>query len=50
MTLNTVQAAAIEKMSALKAGALFMKMGTGKTRTAIKIAEGRQHDFDTLVW
>lgn len=50
MSLDTTQRAAIEKLSKLKAGALFMKMGTGKTRTAVLIAEGREHDFDTLVW
>ena len=31
------QRAAIEKLSQLKVGALFMDMGTGKTRTALEL-------------
>lgn len=50
MSLDTIQAAAIEKLSRLRAGALFMQMGTGKTRVAVKLAESRQHDFDVVVW
>jgi SNF2 family DNA or RNA helicase len=50
MSLDTIQSAAIEKLSRLRAGALFMKMGTGKTRVAIKLAESRQHDFAVLIW
>ena len=34
MSLDLDQRKAIEKLSRLKAGALFMKMGTGKTKVA----------------
>lgn len=44
------QAAAIEKLSRLRAGALFMAMGTGKTRVALELAKSRQADYDRLVW
>ena len=39
------QRAAIEKLSQLKVGALFMDMGTGKTRTLslIHISEPTRH-------
>ena len=33
MTLTKEQTSAIKKLSKLRAGALFMEMGTGKTRT-----------------
>lgn len=50
MNLDLIQAAAVDKLSKLKAGALFMHMGTGKTKTAIDLAKSRRHDFDCIVW
>jgi SNF2 family DNA or RNA helicase len=50
MSLNTIQSEAIEKLKQLKAGALFMSMGTGKTKVALDLAISRQDDFDTLIW
>ena len=50
MNLNIKQQQAIAKLSKLKAGALFMKMGTGKTRVAIELAKLKQNDFDYIVW
>lgn len=41
---------ALEKLSKLKAGILFMSMGTGKTKVAINLAISRQNDFDCIVW
>lgn len=37
MTLTKEQTSAIKKLSKLRAGALFMEMGTGKTRTTIEL-------------
>ncbi len=50
MNLNIKQKQAFEKLSKLKAGALFMKMGTGKTKVAIDLIISRQNDFDLVVW
>lgn len=50
MSLNTIQNKAIEKLSCLKAGALFMRMGTGKTRVALELVKSRQNDFEIVIW
>lgn len=50
MSLDTMQASAFRKLSRLKAGALFMEMGTGKTKVALDLATSRQADFDTIIW
>lgn len=50
MKLFIEQKAAIEKLSLLRAGALFMKMGTGKTRTALELALCKKVAFDILIW
>lgn len=44
------QQAAFDKLSRLRAGALFMKMGTGKTKVALDLIKSRQNDFDMVVW
>ena len=38
------------KLSRLKVGALFMDMGTGKTRTAIELIWLRRHLISRCVW
>ncbi len=50
MNLNIKQKLAFEKLKNLKAGALFMKMGTGKTKVALDLAISRQYDYDFIVW
>lgn len=50
MSLDTKQKIAFDKLSKLKCGALFMKMGTGKTKVTIELAESRINDFEVLVW
>lgn len=47
--LNYSQSIAINKLSKLKAGALFMKMGTGKTKVAIELAN-LKNDYDFILW
>lgn len=44
------QRAAIEKLSRLRVGALFMDMGTGKTRTAIELVWLRRERIEKCVW
>lgn len=44
------QQSAVQKLLGLKVGALFMDMGTGKTRTAIELAKLRQHKIKRVVW
>ena len=44
------QRAAIEKLSQLKVGALFMDMGTGKTRTALELIWLRRKRIAKCVW
>jgi len=41
---------AVEKLLQLKVGALFMEMGTGKTRTAIELVIRRREKIDRCVW
>lgn len=44
------QKRAVEKLSKLKGGILFMSMGTGKTKVALDLAISRQDDFDCIIW
>lgn len=44
------QADAVEKLAPIRVGALFMEMGTGKSRTAIELAIRRQGRLDRVVW
>lgn len=41
---------AVTKVARLKVGALFMDMGTGKTRTAIEIAKHKGDKIDRVIW
>lgn len=54
MSLNTPllphQRTAADKLAPLRVGALFMDMGTGKSRTAIELAVRRRGRFDHVVW
>ena len=43
--LTQAQQQAVEKFKRLKVGALFMRMGTGKTRAAVEIVENTDADF-----
>jgi len=44
------QADAVEKLLPLRVGALFMEMGTGKSRTAIEFARLRQRKISRVLW
>ncbi len=44
------QERAFEKLLPSRVGALFMDMGTGKSRTAIEFAKKRQRKIDKTVW
>lgn len=44
------QEAAVNKMLPTRVGALFMEMGTGKSRTAIELVYRRLHKIDRVVW
>lgn len=44
------QAAAVDKLMPARVGALFMEMGTGKTRAAIELVARRAHRVDHVVW
>lgn len=44
------QESAIEKMLPTRIGALFMEMGTGKSRTAIDLAHRRRKRIDSVFW
>ncbi len=50
MNLNIKQQEAIDKLGKLRAGALFMDMGTGKTKVALELAKGKEKDFDCIIW
>ncbi|GHV45327.1 helicase SNF2 [Synergistales bacterium] len=41
---------AVSKVLPTRVGALFMDMGTGKSRTAIELAKIRAHKIDRVVW
>ena len=49
MILLPQQTSALSKMSQWKVGALFMKMGTGKTRVAVELVN-QVPDLDLVVW
>ena len=46
------QIAAVEKLQGLKVGALFMEMGTGKTRTALELIKRKMDrgKFEQVLW
>lgn len=44
------QEEAVAKLLPTRVGALFMEMGTGKTRTAIELVRLRQHKIDRVIW
>lgn len=44
------QADAVKKVLPTRIGALFMEMGTGKSRTAIELVYRRLHKIDKVVW
>lgn len=44
------QQAAFEKLSKLKVGALFMEMGTGKTKVALDLINSKLHKIDYILW
>lgn len=49
--MNTnIQNNAIEKLSTLKVGALFMDMGTGKTKVALDLIASKIKDTDYVLW
>lgn len=50
MSLDLDQRKAIEKLSRLKAGALFMKMGTGKTKVACDLIRLKLQNIDVVIW
>jgi len=48
--LYPYQQEAVAKLLPSRVGALFMDMGTGKTRTAIEMVRLRQHKIDRVIW
>ncbi len=44
------QLEAFEKLSRLKVGALFMSMGTGKTKVALDLIASKMHKIDYVLW
>lgn len=44
------QEKAFEKLSRLKVGALFMEMGTGKTKVALDLIASKAHKVDYVLW
>jgi len=44
------QEAAFEKLSKLKCGALFMEMGTGKTKVALDLIASKRAKIDYVLW
>lgn len=51
MNCSTVkQQQAIEKLSRLKVGALFMEMGTGKTKVALDLIAGKKDKVEYILW
>lgn len=44
------QLEAIDKFNQMKVGALFMAMGTGKTRTALELCRINQRNVDLVLW
>ena len=50
MSNTETQNQAIEKLGRLKVGALFMEMGTGKTKTALDLIASKQNKIDYTLW
>lgn len=50
MTSTTQQQTAIDKLKRLKVGALFMEMGTGKTKVALDLIASRADKTDYVLW
>ena len=50
MNLDAKQAMALDKLSKLRAGALFMKMGTGKTKVACDLIRLKIEQLDAVIW
>lgn len=51
MNCSTVkQQQAIEKLSRLKVGALFMEMGTGKTKVALDLIASKKDKVEYILW
>lgn len=48
--LTNTQKNAIEKLSKLYCGALFMKMGTGKTRVALELIKSKLAYIECVIW
>lgn len=48
--LTQTQIAAIARFERLKVGALFMEMGTGKTRVALDLMAARTNKCDLFIW
>lgn len=46
----TNQQRAFDKLSKLKVGALFMEMGTGKTKVALDLIASKIHKVDYVLW
>lgn len=44
------QQEAVEKLSKLKVGALFMECGTGKTKVALDLVSSKAHKVDYILW
>lgn len=44
------QEKAFEKLSKLKVGALFMEMGTGKTKVALDLIASKKEKVDYILW
>lgn len=44
------QKQAFDKLSKLKVGALFMEMGTGKTKVALDLINSKKHKVDYILW
>lgn len=47
---NSAQQSAYDKLSKLKVGALFLEMGTGKTKIALDLISSRTHKVDYVLW
>ena len=50
MTDTDDQRRAVNKLRRLKVGALFMEMGTGKTKVALDLMADRQKKVEMNVW
>lgn len=48
--MSEQQQAAFDKLSRLKVGALFMEMGTGKTKVALDLIYSKRNKVDYILW